>query len=435
MSELPRIAVGTVQPDVDPQPMLWALMEVLRRRKIRVQDFVSRACFPRHRAAEVITGLRPRYLDSWLMSEPRCREIFVRSSELSDLALVEGDFFAHSGGELETLCQWLRLPRIVLVDAPSLGPALPSRPPNVDGVLLDRVADDGQAARLLTDVETVWRVPVLGMLPEMPRVRQAIQSVPPGERPSQDLCRECGDRLAECWDFGKIDQLARSFPLSEVEGDLYRRDVATLTITVAVAFDEAFNCYFPCGLDLLELRGATIVTFSPLHDEKLPPGADIVFLGSGHPDRHAQSLAENHCMMASLRDHVRRGRRMYAEGAGLAYLCEHMETDAGQMMPMTGVFPGAARLERPPAMPEPTEVVLDRANWLGSAGTKLRGYRNPHWRLEPLGPLRSFLATGEHCHDLVGAFEAVGSLLHLNFAAQEAALNHFFYPHPVRRAL
>ena len=429
-----------MQPGTDPRAMLCALMEAERRRGTRVQSFFSRACFPRCKTAEAITGLKPRYLDSWLMSEDACREIFVHGGELGDLAVVEGDFSPRSGvagrgGELEPLCQWLRLPQVVLLDATKIDPSLPHRPERVDGVLLDRVADDNRLARLITDVETVWRAPVLGVLPEAPQLREAIREIPAGERPPQDLCRQWGDLLAECWQPEKIDALARSLPLPEVNGHLFRREVATFKITVAVAFDEAFNCYFPCGLDLLELRGATIVDFSPLRDECLPPETDIVFLGCGHPERHAAALAANHCMMASLRGHVRWGRRLYAEGGGLAYLCEQMETADGTMAHMTGVFSAAARLNHHPTDAAPVEVTLNRANWLGRAGTAVRGYRNPNWRLEPLGSLTSFLHPRSHPYDLVGMFDAVGSLLHLNFAAQEAVLNHFFYPHGLKHGL
>jgi cobyrinic acid a,c-diamide synthase len=437
MPELPRIAVGTIQPNSSAQPILWALMEALRRRGTQVQSFISRACFPQHKAAEAITGLKPRFLDSWLMSEAVCGEIFFRSSELGDLSLIEGDFSppssrGHEGGSLETLCRWLRLPRVVVLDATREGPSLPERPECVDGVFLDRVADDGHLARLTTDVETVWRVPVLGALGELRHLREAIRRVPLGDRPPQCLYRELGSRLAERWWPERIDRLANSQDLPTTDNGLFRREMSPLRITVAVAFDESFNCYFPCGLDLLELRGATVVDFSPLRDPALPPETDIVFLGCGHPERYAAALADNHCMMSALRSHVRWGRRLYAEGGGLAYLCEQMETSDGAMVPMTGVFPAAARLDRHQGDFQPIEVTLDRANWLGHAGAKVRGYRNPSWRLESLGSLRSFLADADHPNDLVGTFQAVGSLMHVNFAAQQAVLNHFFYPYAAK---
>ncbi len=51
--------------------------------------------------------------------------------------------------------------------------------------------------------------------------------------------------------------------------------------------DDAFHCYFPDTLDLLELRGATVCDFSPLRDERLPVDTDIVYFGCGRPDLFA----------------------------------------------------------------------------------------------------------------------------------------------------
>ena len=74
------------------------------------------------------------------------------------------------------------------------------------------------------------------------------------------------------------------------------------------------------------MRGAVVVDFSPLRDERLPEGTDIVYLGCGHPEVYAAELSANHCMKLSLRNHIRSGGRIYAEGGGLAYLCQQMET-------------------------------------------------------------------------------------------------------------
>ena len=163
-------------------------MEAERRRGTVVQSFASRACCPRYRAAEAITGLKPRFLDSWLMSEAVCGEIFLRGSELGDLSLVEGDFLPpsthnHAGGNLETLCRWLSLPRAGRGSMRRAGSSLPERPEHVDGVLLDRIADPSQLARLVTDVETAWRVPVCGALGEVEQLREAVRRVTPEKRP------------------------------------------------------------------------------------------------------------------------------------------------------------------------------------------------------------------------------------------------------------
>ena len=83
---------------------------------------------------------------------------------------------------------------------------------------------------------------------------------------------------------------------------------------MAYAQDEAFGRYFPDTLESLEALGADLVEFSPLRDERLPDGVDLVMIGCGHPDEHADLLASNMSMIAALREHVCRGRRIYSEG-------------------------------------------------------------------------------------------------------------------------
>ena len=433
MPILPRVAVGTIQAEAQSQTILWALTEALRRTGLQVQSFRSRACFPKCRVLGTVTGLASRHLDSWLMSPETCREIFVRGAQAADLALVEGRFDSaiageNAGGNLDTLCRWLNLPRLVVLDAERIDrQGLPIRPDQVDGLLIDRVVDSYHFARLTTDLEALWGVPVLGALEQLPRLRARLDAVPCACRPPHRLCGELGDRFARYWQPERIWGIAvgREFP--RWRGQAAPIDPAMAKLKVAIAYDEAFHCYFQDTLDLLELRGATIVDFSPLRDESLPPDTDIVYLGCGHPERHAAALAENHCIKAALRSHLAAGRRVYGEGSGAAYLCQQMETPGGEFRRMVGILPAAARLKPAPTVPTPVEVTLSRPNWLGEPETRLRGYRSCNWDLEPLGPLTGFVAEEQHRFDLVGSYLAIGSLLHLNFAAQPRFLRRFFY--------
>ncbi|HLA84771.1 MAG TPA: hypothetical protein VJL29_08255 [Thermoguttaceae bacterium] len=435
MATSARLTIGTVQSGVDRRPVTWALMETLRRRDITVQDFASRACFCDCRFVTALTGLKPRYLDSWLMDEAVCRELFVHGSQMGDLSLVEGTFDLSepneqaAGGRLETLCRWLRLPRVVLLDASRIADALPRRPERVDGVFLDNVTDERRLARLTTDIETVWRVGVLGSLPSGGDFGRRIAGLPPGGDPPKDLVRELGNAMERSWHPEALLRLAQAEALGPVDAKLFRVEPSSLRLTVAVAFDEAFDCYFPCMLDMLEARGATIVDFSPLHDECLPADCDIVLLGGGHPERFGPTLSDNHCMKTSLRNHVRWGRRIYGEGGGLSLLCQQMMTPDGRHHRMAGLLPAIARAVEPAVEAAPVEATFARSNWLGHAGTRIRGYRNGGWALEPSGRLDGFLAEDEHHLGMMGSFQTVGSLLEIHFGAQANLLNHFFYPH------
>jgi cobyrinic acid a,c-diamide synthase len=434
MPDHPRVAVGTIQPGAESRTIVWALMEALRQAGVQVQHFGSRASCPACEGAARFTGFPPRHLDSWLMSPGRCREILLRGKAGSDLAVVEGEFEGAArpeaeGGRLETLCRWLNLPRIVVLDADRIARCgLPERPQHVDGVLVDRVGDSGHLARLATDLEVLWAVPVVGALESVPRWRARLEAVPRGERPPRRLCEQFAGLFLRSGDPLRVWHLAAGRPLPRCAPPTSPTEPAMAKLTVAVAYDEAFCGYFQDTLDQLELWGASLVDFSPLRDEGLPPDVDLVYLGCGHPERYAAALAENHCMKAALRSHLASGRRIYGEGGGAAYLCQHLETPDGYLRRMVGILPAVARRKRLAVPPLPVEVTFRRPNWLGKPPTRVRGYLNGCWQIEPTCPHTGFVQEPAHRSDLLGNFGAIGSMLHLDFAARPALLSRFFYP-------
>ena len=435
MMPLPRVAIGTIQPGVDPQPMLWALMDVLHRRGVQVQSFRSQARFATYRGAATITGLAPRYLDSWIMSPETCREVFVRGAELADLALVEGEFDAVAreralGGRLEPLCRWLDLPRVVVLNVSEIDRCrLPPRPPSVDALLLDGVRGPEHVARLTTEMESLWGIPVLGALEAAPRLRRALDSTPRGSLLPRKLCRRLGDHLAQYAKPHRLLELAsrRGMPASSHRPA--DTSLARTGLTVAIAYDDAFYRYFPETLDLLEMGGAVGGGLLPA------PGR-----GASHPKSiSSTSAADTRSDMQPPcpktiawlppcgATFVREGG-IYGEGGGTAYLCRQMETPDGRFLPMVGILPAIARLADTPGPVEPVELSLSGANWFGSQGDRLRGYLNPNWRLDPLGDLGSFVAEEDYRYAMVGTFQSVGSLLHFDFGAHPAFLDHFFVP-------
>ncbi len=444
MPALPRLAVGVVQPHADALAMLWALAEVFERRGFHLQNYLSRSCFvARHGGTPLAASAR--HLDSWLMSPEVCREILVHGSRSCDFSVIEGRFDVArgqgdlGGGSLDELCRWLDLPRVVVLDVTDLDACrLPQRPA-ADALLLDRVRDAAEFARLQTRLESLWGVPVLGGLERLQECRSAIGNFGLGQTPPRELCRALGDSLCGSLRLERLCGLATQRPFPEVTANRLSAGQRLAEVNVAVAYDEVFNCYFPDTLDLLELQGAEVRTFSPLHDECLPEGTDVVYLGCGHPENADARLAANQCMRASLCGHVFNGGRVYAEGGGLAYLCESIDLGdsagggaggSGRIVPMAGLLPAVARLRDDVPPPEPVEVTLAQGNWLGEGWSQLRGYLNRRWELTPTGPLTRYAAEEGHELDLVGTGQAVGSRIHLNFAAQPEFLRAFFAPHP-----
>lgn len=435
MLHLPRLAVGTIQPQAQTRAEFWALPAAFEQHGAKIQTFSPQARFVPCDASLAITGQNRRHLDSWLMSPRDCRELFSHGCRASDLALVEGQFPQASvpsgehGGRLDRLCEWLDLPRVVVLDTAVIQCcALPRRPAEVDAVLLGNVSDCEAACRWHTTIEALWNVPVVGAFIRTPQLQRRLSAVADWHAPARELCVELGERLLETLDVDCLLELASSRCFPAVKPRLFRYRADDPPINVAVAYDDAFRCYFPDTIDLLEARGACVTDFSPLHSERLPAGTDVVYLGCGDVASFAERLAANHCLKQSLRDHARWGGRIYAESAGLAYLCQDIVLPGGGSLPMVGLVPAVASPEPHPHAPEPTEITLAKPSWIGSSGTVLRGYLNNYWRIDPTGGLNNLSGQGRHALALVGGSRIVGSRLHLNFAAQPRLLNRFFRP-------
>ncbi|MGD9722594.1 MAG: hypothetical protein AB7O59_14780 [Pirellulales bacterium] len=455
MADFPRIAVGTTQRQADGTAVLWALLDVLSSAGIRVQSYRSRACPTSRDGATPITGQPPRHLDTWLMSPATCHSLFWQGCRACDLAMVEGSFdaahrdAATDGGSLDTLCDWLDLPRLAIVDVRPLGGCcLPQRPRSIDGLLLDGVNDIRDACRLQTILESVWNVPVLGWLGRVDALREQIARLAPGRRPEVDLCKALGRELSAHVKLERICRLATERPLRwKHDGDSLACAAAAFgppaaaattlhhpsqSVRVAVACDEAFGGYFPETLELLEARGATLCEFSPLHDDRLPPDVDVVYLGCGHPERFAERLSQNDCLSLSLKSHLCGGRPIYAECGGLAYLCHQIELPGGESWPMVGALPLSAQFDETTAAPAAAEITLSSNTWLGEAPLRFRGYVDPHWTLAPRGAAEAAVAEPGCELDIVCRHRAIGSRMYLDFAAYPALLERFLRPHRPR---
>ena len=97
-------------------------------------------------------------------------------------------------------------------------------------------------------------MPVLGALEEVSSIRTVVQNVPAGSTPSEDLCDALGNELFGHVQFEKLLDLAARRPMCDARSGLFRERRLECPLHVAVAYDEAFSCYFPDTLDLLEAQ-------------------------------------------------------------------------------------------------------------------------------------------------------------------------------------
>jgi cobyrinic acid a,c-diamide synthase len=440
MLNLPRLALATPATGNEPSTVTLAWLAGLTARRWRVQHFRSRACPTATEAVGQVTGLPGRHLDTWLMPEPVLRTLMVRGARRGELALVEGTLddrpIPHDRphydqpGRLGPVAEALDLPTVAIVPCPRRDSFhMPRIPHGVDAVFLDELENPDDFPFYKQMVALTVKKPVLGAVESFPEVRAALRQAP-RDRPIPD---ELIDRLRASFlrfaDLPAIRALAQSRPFPWTAEEPVPR--GTRRFRVAYAQDEAFGAYFPDTLEALETLGAELVEFSPLRDEALPDHVDLVMIGCGFPDLHADALAENLSLITALRCHVCRGHRIYSEGGGTAYLGRSMILD-GRRIAGAGILPFDAVLLPDPAPPAPVTRTLSRDCWLGPRGTMVRGYKSGRWRLVPgADPLDcpSCFGSLTSQDDLFFHHHAVGGLIHLHLGALAEVVAAFAGPH------
>jgi cobyrinic acid a,c-diamide synthase len=446
MKEVPRLALATAAAGPEPSMMALALLAGLTERRRRVQHFRSRACPTATEVVGEITGLPGRYLDSWLMPEAVCRSLFARGMEAAELAVVEGTLetpleIRSCGqcdlpGDLKPIAEMLDLPVIAVVSVPERREDvlhLPRLPDGIDGVLVDGLADRADLPRLRRMIKMAFDVPVLGAIEALPSIRAVLEQSPRDESLATEMLRDLALNFLRHADLNAIDEIARSRPFPEPleYGCACGLVECCQCFRVAYAQDEAFGRYFPDTFEALEALGAKLVEFSPIRDEALPEGVDLVMIGCGYPDQHAEKLASNLSMMAALREHVCRGQRIYSEGGGTAYLGRRMII-GGVPIPGVGILPFDAELRAQPEPPRPVTRILRHDCWLGAAGTTVRGYRSGRWRLHASSErfeCPACFGALTFDNDLFYRHHAVGGLMHLHLGALPEVVSAFAGPH------
>ena len=434
MNPLPRMAIGSIQPGIDLQPMLGALNECLSQVGINVQNFAATPCHQSCCIAQDHCENPVRILDSWLLDEHACQELFWRSTRYADIALVSGtyptalpaDAPSRQASNLETLCHQLDLARIMVLDASRLGSCLiPPRPGIVDGILLDRVSPGDNIYSWQVMFEALWGTPVLGFLPARTRNRPGSGDHSlPGNLPRKTR-QTLGHMLASNLNMQRLLQIAQRSHVNPPRRKIFAPRPSH-QLQVAIALDDAFPCRCPDTLDLFEHVGARLQEFSPLHSERIPAHTDLVYISCGQVDRMAEQLSRNICLKQSLQHYAAGGGRIYAECDGLAYLCQEIHLPGHQRIPMMGLLPTSASLQPPLTYPIAEQVSFLRDCWLGDREMTLRSYWNPRWQIEHTTKIQALAVTAQETPLLLQHQQIIGNLAHLDFMAQLEYLPRLF---------
>ena len=337
-----------------------ALARLHARQGRRVRVFKCGPDFLDSHWLTLASGEPVHQLDLWMTGKADCAHRLHDAALDSDLIIVEGVMGLFDGEpSAADLAQCFGLPVLAVIDASAMAGTFGALAWGLQnyreglsfaGVLANRVASIGHAEMLEAGLRDAsqWRGALMRSdtftLPErhlglvvaselsdaiqrLDAAADALTETPLGKMNAEDL---------QAWltTFEAPDPSYVAFPGAALKGQ-----------TIAVARDAAFCFIYAANIDCVQAMGAQIVYFSPLHDGALP-ACDALWLPGGYPELHAEKIAANTTMKASIAAHVAAFKPVWAECGGMMAMFETLTTSDGASYPMWGVLPGSVALQK-----------------------------------------------------------------------------------------
>lgn len=428
---IPTLVIAGTQSGVGKTSITLGLCRALARRGVRVQpakvgpDYLD----PTHLAQ---AAGRPCWnLDPWMMGEAYVHD--VATSADADLLLIEGVMGLYDGadavrndGSTAQVARILDAPVWLVADASGAARSFAATvhgfttfpgAPRLTGIIANRCGSERHAAVLRDALASLDLPPLVGAVPKdaLPRLAS----------------RHLG--LVAATDDAPLDALADAVTRHVILPDCPPRPAAVaqaaapaLRRRLAVAWDAAFSFAYADLWPALERHGIAIVRFSPLADAAVPV-ADGLYLPGGYPELHAEALAANRSMLASVRAFCATGRTVYAECGGMMYLSQGITDSDGKRLAMAEVLPvGTRMLPRRKALGY-ADITLESDTCVGRAGERLRGHEFHYSELEADPPdwqpaYSMTYRRGERSREGWKHGNVLASYIHLHIASRPACL-------------
>ena len=339
------------------------LLAALQKRKFIVQpfkigpDYIDPGFHFHYSAKHSIN------LDPWIMGREHILKAAKKFTENAFgiaegvMGLFDGSDPTNDSGSTMEVARRLSWPILLVVTCKNSGRSITAAiqgfvseaggPEHFSGIILNQVNSESHADYLSKACESL-QIPILGALPEIPELRWPERHL--GLQPGVEQKLPEADHLAELADkYFDIKLLIKKFPaLSASVAPVKNLQSTTPKFSkrIAVAQDEAFHFYYVANLEWLRQQDAEIVSFSPLHDNKVPENMDGLILGGGFPEVFAEKISANKSMLSSIKKTVESGIPTYAECGGLMVLAEVLKLKSGQSLAMAGVVPGMVEMTK-----------------------------------------------------------------------------------------
>ncbi len=336
-------------------------------------------------------------LDTFLCPPLIVKQSYIEHSNNCDICVVEGNRGLYDGIDIDgststaELAKLLNLPVLLVLDctkatrtiaAMVLGCMKFDPDIRIIGVILNRVAGKRHEKKVRENIEKFCNVPVFGAIPKLDAedfperhmglvtseehlfsdkaIHAAIQTV----KQNVDLKR--------LYHMLSHHDNSNDLIVENMHETFQSRKSDTVSVTIGIIRDSAFQFYYPDNIDALRKLGATIIYISPLKESSIPD-VDAIYMGGGFPETHAPELARNNTFKEDLKRLSEKGLPIYAECGGLIFLGQSIRLE-GKDYPMSGVFPIQFGLCMKPQGHGYTKVEVVHENPFFKTGEKLRGH-------------------------------------------------------------
>lgn len=446
---IPRIVIAATQSGSGKTTIVTGLLAALKEKGLKVQSYKVGPDYIDPGYHEIASGRPGHNLDTWLVTEEKLAEIFARTADDADIAIIEGVMGLYDGGKngissTASVAKLLDAPVLLVINAKSMGESAAALAlgfkqydptVNIAGVILNRLGSPTHRQMIEEALERL-DIPVFGAVgrnDKMNMPERHLGLLPVQENNSEaEVVAEIGRTVGASVDIEKIIGLAESAP--EIELPARNTLPEKRRARIAVARDDAFTFYYPESIYQLEISGAEIIPFSPLHDREIPE-ADGLILGGGFPEMFASELYGNESMRASIGEAAKSGMPIYAECGGFMYLMKEMVDFDGNHFPMTGIIPSSVTMNKKLQTVGYVAATMEKDTVLGRKGTVLHGHEfhfssecapeniNPEeypraFTFQRMRKIPPYLAG--YAKDNI-----LGSYLHLHFAGSPEAARSF----------
>ena len=451
----PRVVIAGTGSGVGKTSLTIGLLRALTRRGLAVSAFKVGPDFLDPTYLAIASGRLCHNVDGWMMGTAYAAGLFERESRGADIGVIEGVMGLYDGsspaglaGSTAEIARLLAAPVLLVAGAHGMSRSFAAQVRGFVGfeagveiaaIVANHAGSARHASGLAESLRAAGLPPLVGAVPRgaLPTLPSRHLGLVTADRAllGDDVLDALADAVERHIDVVAVLALARAaapLPWTEVPAPAAPVD---RRLRLGVAFDEAFHFYYEDTFDALEQAGFDLVRFSPLRDRHLPVGLHGLYLGGGYPEAHAEALAANESMRASVHAFAAAGPPVYAECGGLMYLSQGIATADGARHTMCGVLPcGTRMLERRKTLGYVEARLTEDALW-GAAGDVARGHEFHYSELDgdptaAAGWHSAYRTTrsrvGEQASEGFTNGTVLASYVHLHFASRPAMARRLY---------